>query len=184
MVGWVVNCELDRVWKEWAVDYSVENLEKLGRNTKNLSEYNKWSNQHSKQVSIEYKSAVLLLNHLLFSCASPNINRLLFYKFTFTCEQHWRSLEQVIVKLNPNSPFFLFQFITTVSRTFTQIYIQTYVAKYVLGESHVRLKLVYLIQFVLAVRSMETWYLPHNNAITDFVCEKRNPRLCCCTSVM
>jgi len=89
----------------------------------------------------------------------------------------------VIVKLNTNSPFFLFLFITTFSRTFTQIYIQMHVAKYVLGEIHGRLKLVYLIQFVLAMRSMETWHLPYNNTITDFVYEKRSPRLCCCTSV-
>ena len=36
MVGWVVNGELDRVRNEWAVDYSVKCLEKLGRNTKKL----------------------------------------------------------------------------------------------------------------------------------------------------
>lgn len=41
----------------------------------------------------------------------------------------------------------------------------------------------YLIQFVLAMRSMETWRLPYNNTITDFVYEKRSPRLCCCTSI-
>ena len=128
MAGWVVNGELDRVWKEWAVDYPVECLEKLGRSMKNLSEYNQRSDQHSKQVSIEYKSEVLLLNQSLSACTSSNVNRLTFYKFTFTFEQHWRFLEQVVVKFNPNSHFFLFLFITKFSRTFTQIYIQMHVA--------------------------------------------------------
>jgi len=37
MVGWVVNDELDRVWKEWAVDYPVKCLQKLGRTTEKVS---------------------------------------------------------------------------------------------------------------------------------------------------